>query len=169
VAALLGGEGDVDASAVVRIVGLLLVPFLAGQVARHWLRPWLVRHDVGLRRFDRTTVLLVVYAGFSRGTNAGVWSQLRWTDAVIVTIVVVALLAVSSALCLLAGRPFDRGARVAIYFCGTNKSLAAGLPMASVLFTASTFPLMILPLMLYHQLQLVVGSILATRWGRVGP
>lgn len=166
VAVMIGGRADVDASAVLRIIGLLLLPFLVGQVARRWLRPWLVSHDVGLRRFDRTTVLLVVYAGFSRGTNAGVWSDLGWTDAVVVAVVVVGLLAASSAICLLAGRPFDRGARVAIYFCGTNKSLAAGLPMASVLFSAATFPLMILPLMFYHQLQLVVGSVIATRWGR---
>lgn len=166
VALLIGEQARVDASAIVRIVGLLLVPFVVGQVARRWLRPWLVSHDKGLKRFDRSTVLLVVYVGFSRGTNAGVWSELRWTDAVVVGCVVVGLLAVSSAICLLAGRPFDRGARIAIYFCGTNKSLAAGLPMASVLFGASTFGLMILPLMLYHQLQLVVGSFLASRWGR---
>lgn len=166
VAVMVGGRAEVDASAVLRIVGLLLLPFLVGQLARRWLRPWLVSHDVDLRRFDRSTVLLVVYAGFSRGTNAGVWSDLRWTDAVVVAVAVIGLFAASSAICLLAGRPFDRGARVAIYFCGTNKSLAAGLPMASVLFSAATFPLMILPLMFYHQLQLVVGSVLATRWGR---
>ena len=112
----------------------------------------------GLRRFDRSTVLLVVYAGFSRGTNADVWSVLDWGDGLVVGAVCVGLLAVSSLVCWVAGRRFDRGAGVAIYFCGTNKSLAAGLPMASVLFSATTFPLMILPLMVYHQLQLIVGS-----------
>ncbi|MBD1269398.1 bile acid:sodium symporter [Aeromicrobium tamlense] len=163
VALLLGGDVTVDAEAILRIVGLLLLPFLAGQVARRWLRPWLVRHDVGLRRFDRSTVLLVVYAGFSRGTNADVWDVLDWGDGAVVAGVCAGLLAVSSLVCWLAGRRFGRGAQVAIYFCGTNKSLAAGLPMASVLFSATTFPLMILPLMVYHQLQLVVGSIVATR------
>lgn len=163
VALLLGGDVTVDAEAILRIVGLLLLPFLAGQVARRWLRPWLVRHDVGLRRFDRSTVLLVVYAGFSRGTNADVWDVLDWGDGAVVAGVCAGLLALSSLVCWLAGRRFGRGAQVAIYFCGTNKSLAAGLPMASVLFSATTFPLMILPLMVYHQLQLVVGSIIATR------
>ncbi len=161
--ALLGASASIDSSAVLRIVGLLLVPFLAGQVARRWLRPWLERHDVGLRRFDRSTVLLVVYAGFSRGTNADVWSTLAWSDAAVVVAVCVGLLAVTSLVCWTAGRPFGRAARIAVYFCGTNKSLAAGLPMASVLFPAATFPLMILPLMLYHQLQLIVGSIIASR------
>ncbi|MCD9154053.1 bile acid:sodium symporter family protein [Aeromicrobium duanguangcaii] len=163
VALMLGGDVHVDARAVLRIIGLLLLPFLAGQVARRWLRPWLLRHDVGLRRFDRSTVLLVVYAGFSRGTNADVWQVLDWTDGLVVAAVCVALLAVSSAVCWFAGRRFGRGAQVAVYFCGTNKSLAAGLPMASVLFSAATFPLMILPLMVYHQLQLIVGSVIATR------
>lgn len=163
VALLLGGDVTVDAAAVLRIVGLLLLPFLAGQVARRWLRPWLVRHDVGLRRFDRSTVLLVVYAGFSRGTNADVWDVLDWGDGAVVAGVCAGLLAVSSLLCWLTGRRFSRGEQIAIYFCGTNKSLAAGLPMASVLFSATTFPLMILPLMVYHQLQLIAGSLIATR------
>jgi sodium/bile acid cotransporter 7 len=163
VALVLGGNVRVDAEAVLRIVGLLLVPFIVGQLARRWLRPWLVRHDLGLRRFDRTTVLLVVYAGFSRGTNADVWDVLDWADGAVVAGVCIGLLTVSSLVCWLAGRRFDRGAALAIYFCGTNKSLAAGLPMASVLFSATTFPLMILPLMVYHQLQLVVGSLIATR------
>lgn len=165
---LLGANAHVDASAVLRIFGLLLLPFVLGQLSRRWLRPWLVRHDRGLRRFDRSTVLLVVYSGFSQGTNADLWSALRWTDALVVAGVCVALLAVASVVCWAAGRGFDRGARIAVYFCGTNKSLAAGLPMASVLFTATTFPLMILPLMFYHQLQLLVGSVLATRWGGHG-
>ncbi|MFS0883904.1 bile acid:sodium symporter family protein [Aeromicrobium sp. 179-A 4D2 NHS] len=160
---MLGANAQIDANAVLRIVGLLLVPFLAGQLARRWLRPWLEGHEKGLRRFDRSTVLLVVYAGFSRGTNADVWQELDWTDAVVVAAVCAGLLAVASLVCWAAGRPFGRGAQVAIYFCGTNKSLAAGLPMASVLFSATAFPLMILPLMLYHQLQLIVGSLVASR------
>lgn len=168
VALVLGGEVRVDAEAVLRIVGLLLVPFIVGQLSRRWLRPWLVRHESQLRRFDRLTVLLVVYVGFSRGTNAAVWDVLDWNDAAVVAGVCVGLLAVASLVCWLAGRRFDRGAAVAIYFCGTNKSLAAGLPMASVLFSATTFPLMILPLMLYHQLQLIVGSIVATRLSGAG-
>jgi len=160
---LLGASARIDSTAVLRIVGLLLVPFLVGQLARRWLRTWLEGHETGLRRFDRSTVLLVVYAGFSRGTNADVWDELSWTDGVVVGVVCVGLLAVASLVCWTAGRPFGRPARIAIYFCGTNKSLAAGLPMASVLFSAAAFPLMILPLMLYHQLQLIVGSIIASR------
>ena len=121
---LLGANAHVDASAVLRIFGLLLLPFVLGQLSRRWLRPWLVRHDRGLRRFDRSTVLLVVYSGFSQGTNADLWSGLRWTDALVVAGVCVALLAVASVVCWAAGRGFDRGARIAVYFCGTNKLLA---------------------------------------------
>ncbi|WP_313409122.1 bile acid:sodium symporter family protein [Aeromicrobium sp.] len=169
VSVMLSADAKIDADAVLRIVSLLLVPFLAGQVARRWLGAWLDAHEVGVRRFDRSTVLLVVYAGFSRGTNADVWQVLNWTDAAVVATVCVVLLAVSSLVTWLAGRPFGRKARIAIYFCGTNKSLAAGLPMASVLFSAETFPLMILPLMVYHQLQLIVGSVIATKLSDDGP
>lgn len=163
VSLMLGANAQIDAGTVARIVGLLLVPFLVGQLSRRWLRGWLGDHEVALRRFDRSTVLLVVYAGFSRGTNADVWHVLDWTDALVVGSVCAGLLAIASAVCWAAGRGFGRAARIAIYFCGTNKSLAAGLPMASVLFSPETFPLMILPLMLYHQLQLIVSTIIATR------
>ncbi|HPU13798.1 MAG TPA: bile acid:sodium symporter family protein [Aeromicrobium sp.] len=164
VAALIGSHAAITATAIGRIVLLLLLPFALGQLSRRWLAGWVNDHRSTLLRFDRSTVLLVVYAGFSKGTNAGVWSQLRWLDAAVVIVSVAALLAISSAYCLLASKRFDRGTQIAIYFCGTNKSLAAGLPIASVLFSASTFPLMILPLMLYHQLQLIVGSFVASRW-----
>lgn len=169
VSVLLSTDAKIDGDAIARIVGLLLVPFLAGQLARRWIGGWMDAHEVGLRRFDRSTVLLVVYAGFSRGTNADVWQELDWTDAVVVAAVCVGLLLVASLVCWFAGRPFGRGPSIAIYFCGTNKSLAAGLPMASVLFSAATFPLMILPLMLYHQLQLIVGSVIATKLSGHGP
>ncbi len=166
VAALIGSHVEVTTTAILRIVSLLLVPFALGQLSRRWLRGPVKRHAVALARFDRSTVLLVVYAGFSQGTNSGVWLQLRWIDAAIVAVTVPLLLTASSLLCVLVGRKFDRATAIAIYFCGTNKSLAAGLPIASVLFSASVFPVMILPLMLYHQLQLIVGSLVSTRWAR---
>lgn len=65
---------------------------------------------------------------------------------------------------------FGRADRITIQFAGSKKSLAAGLPMASVLFGAQA-SLAVLPLMLFHQMQLMVCAVIAKRRSRdaVGP
>jgi sodium/bile acid cotransporter 7 len=61
---------------------------------------------------------------------------------------------------------FKKPDRITLLFCGSNKSLASGLPIASVLFSGGTLALLVLPLMLYHQLQIIVGAMIATRIAR---
>lgn len=63
---------------------------------------------------------------------------------------------------------FSREDQIAIQFCGTKKSLATGVPMASVMFPAATIGLMVLPLMIFHQAQLMVCSALASRYASKG-
>ncbi|CAM5712157.1 Bile acid:sodium symporter OS=Streptomyces alboniger OX=132473 GN=CP975_30570 PE=4 SV=1 [Streptomyces alboniger] len=63
---------------------------------------------------------------------------------------------------------FGRADRVAIQFAGSKKSLAAGLPMATVLFGADA-SLAVLPLMLFHQMQLMVCAVIAKRRSRDTP
>ena len=54
-------------------------------------------------------------------------------------------------------------------FCGSNKSLASGLPIASVLFSGGTLALLVLPLMIYHQFQIIAGAFIANRLARTRP
>jgi sodium/bile acid cotransporter 7 len=171
VALLLGGEASVDAGSVVRIVLQLLAPFALGQLLRPVVGAWVQRHDTGLKRFDRSTILLIVYVAFSEGTEAGIWSAVPLHDLLVVVLLAATLLALGLAWCALWGRAvgFDRGDRVALLFCGSNKSLASGLPMATVLFPSDVVAFVVLPLMAYHQLQLVVGSVLSSRLARSGP
>jgi sodium/bile acid cotransporter 7 len=63
---------------------------------------------------------------------------------------------------------FGREDRITIIFCGSKKSLASGLPMAAVLFGAQA-SLLVLPLMLFHQMQLMVCAVLAKRWQKSAP
>ena len=63
---------------------------------------------------------------------------------------------------------FSRADEITIVFCGSKKSLASGLPMASVLFAGSSVGLIVLPLMLFHQLQLMVCAALARRYAADG-
>ncbi|MDH2393930.1 bile acid:sodium symporter [Streptomyces sp. HNM0663] len=167
-AALIGGAaGGFSASSVLGIVLQLLVPFLAGQLLRRQIGGRLARHRKALGYVDRGAILLVVYTAFSEGMVSGVWNQVTWPRLGALLGVEALLLAVMLALTWYgAGRlGFPREDRIAIQFAGSKKSLAAGLPMASVLFGAQA-SLAVLPLMLFHQMQLMVCAVIATRRAR---
>jgi sodium/bile acid cotransporter 7 len=165
-----GGGNALSASSVLDIVLQLLVPFLAGQIARRWIEDWVTRHKKVLSLVDRGSILIVVYAAFSAGVVAGIWHQLTVYRFGALLVVNAVLLAIALAVTSLAARRlgFNREDRITIVFCGSKKSLAAGLPMAAVLFAgqgAGAVGLVVLPLMLFHQIQLMVCAALARRWG----
>ncbi len=164
-AALLGGSaGGFSGDSVVKIVLQLLVPFLAGQFTRRWIGGFVARHRKVLGLVDRGSILLVVYTAFSEGMVQGVWGQVSPGRLGGLLVVEAVLLAVMLALTWYGakGLGFGREDRIAIQFAGSKKSLAAGLPMASVLFGAHA-SLAVLPLMLFHQMQLMVCAVIAKR------
>ncbi|MGH3459564.1 bile acid:sodium symporter family protein [Aeromicrobium sp.] len=169
-ALLMSADADVDTGSVLRIVLLLFVPLVVGQVLRPVIGRWVLRQDRRLRRFERGSIVFVVYVAFSQGANAGIWTTLSvWSVLALVAVCVVLLVTAFGWMWGL-GRVlrFSRPDRVAMLFCGSNKSLASGLPLATVLFPGDTLALLLLPLMLYHQLQIVAGAFLATRLARGG-
>lgn len=154
-----------SASAVLDIVLMLLVPFVAGQLLRRWIGGWVGRHGRPLKIVDRGSILLVVYVAFSRGMNEGIWSSLSLGRLLALTGVCVVLLALVLAITWF-GAPrlgFAYEDRATILFCGSTKSLATGLPMATVLFPGQPIGLIVLPLMLFHQIQLLVCAAIAAR------
>ncbi|SED92778.1 solute carrier family 10 (sodium/bile acid cotransporter), member 7 [Streptomyces misionensis] len=164
-AGLLGNSGGgFSAHSLVDIVLQLLVPFVAGQVLRRWIGPFVARHKKVLGLVDRGSILLVVYAAFSEGMVQGIWHQVSPARLGALLLVEAALLAVMLVLTWYGARAlgFGRGDRIAIQFAGSKKSLASGLPMASVLFGAHA-SLAVLPLMLFHQMQLMVCAVIAKR------
>ncbi|MEU6673182.1 bile acid:sodium symporter family protein [Streptomyces sp. NPDC046925] len=167
-AALLGNSGGgFSADSVLKIVLQLLVPFLAGQFLRRWIGGFVARHKKVLGYVDRGSILLVVYTAFSEGMVQGIWHQVTPLRLGALLGVEAVLLAVMLALTWYGAKKmgFDRADRVAIQFAGSKKSLAAGLPMASVLFGAQA-SLAVLPLMLFHQMQLMVCAVIAKRRSR---
>ncbi|MEU5612152.1 bile acid:sodium symporter family protein [Streptomyces sparsogenes] len=170
-ALLLGGDGGgFSADGMVRIALQLLVPFLAGQLLRPWVGGFVARHRKVLGYADRGSILLVVYAAFSEGMVRGIWHQVTPARLGALLAVEAVLLAVMLLLTSYGSRRlgFGREDRIAIVFAGSKKSLAAGLPMASVLFGAQA-SLAVLPLMLFHQMQLMVCAVLARRFARTAP
>jgi sodium/bile acid cotransporter 7 len=169
VAAMLHGDGQVRLSggSAATIALELLAPFALGQLARRWIADWMARHKRPVGLVDRGSILLVVYTAFSAGMVAGIWHEVAPGRLVAVAAVDVALLAAVLGILMLVSRVlrFTREDRIAAVFCGSKKSLASGLPMAAVLFSGHTVGLIVLPLMLFHQIQLMVCAALARRWG----
>ncbi|MEZ0364911.1 bile acid:sodium symporter family protein [Mycobacterium sp. pUA109] len=159
------GAPHVDATAIRDIVLQLLLPFAVGQLMRPWLAGPIAGHALLTKAVDRGSILLVVYTAFSIGMTEQIWSTVEPWRVAAVAAVSAALLAAVLAFTTAAGRlaGFDRGDQIVLLFCGSKKSLASGLPMALVLFPATTVGLIMLPLMLFHQIQLVVCAVIASR------
>jgi sodium/bile acid cotransporter 7 len=163
---LLGAQGGFSPRGAGAIVVQLLAPFAAGQLVRPWIGDWAQRHKKLLGLVDRGSILLVVYAAFSEGVTKGIWRQLSLEDLGRLIAVDVLLLAAALAITTYASRllRFPRADEVTIVFCGSKKSLASGLPMATVLLAGQSIGLIVLPLMLFHQIQLIVCAALAKRY-----
>jgi sodium/bile acid cotransporter 7 len=162
-----GSSGDgVSLDSVRDIVVQLLVPFTAGQLVRCWIGGFITTHKKPLSYVDRGSILLVVYAAFSKGVVAGIWGRLTPASMMLLLVVNIVLLTIVMVTTTVAARKlrFSREDEIAIVFCGSKKSLASGVPIATVLFSAATVGLTVLPLMLFHQTQLMVCAWLARRY-----
>jgi sodium/bile acid cotransporter 7 len=167
VALLLRVRGAQAPLAEAEAIGLqLLAPFIAGQLARPWIGRWMVRHAKLIGLVDRSSILLVVYGAFSAAVVQGLWRELSAAQVASLTLLCAALLALVLAGTGLAARrlKFDKEDEIAIVFCGSKKSLATGVPMAGVLFPAASVGLIVLPVMVFHQLQLMACAALAQRY-----
>jgi sodium/bile acid cotransporter 7 len=160
----LTGAGT-DLAAIEKVAMLLLLPFALGQLARRWLGGWAERHRALVSRLDRTTIVLAIYVTFSVAVNEGLWSRLDGGEFARLTAIIVALLALAfcGAWSLGGLLGLARADRVTLLFSGAHKSLATGAPMARILFPGGEAGLIIIPLMLYHQLQLMVSAWIAAR------
>jgi sodium/bile acid cotransporter 7 len=146
----------------------ILLPFVAGQVVRPWIAGWLKRHPVLTSVVDRGSVLVVVYAAFSAGMVAGIWQQMSVPGLAAILGISLAVLALVILATTLASRAlsFPIEDEIAVVFCGSKKSMAGGIPMATILFPGHAVGLIVLPLMLFHQAQLFVCATMARRYAR---
>ena len=163
---LLASHGlEISARSILGIVVQLLLPFVAGQLLRPWIGAYLKRHPLALKSVDYGSVLILVYAAFSHGVVDGIWHQIDAGDLFKVALVDIALLAAIMTILTLGSRQlgFSRADEIAIVFCGSKKSLVNGVPIASLLF-AGHVGLVVIPLMLFHQIQLMVCASLARHY-----
>lgn len=160
------GAGGDFFSAVQAIVIQLLLPFVAGHLLRPWIGGFVDRHKKALTLVDRGSILLVVYTAFSAAVIEGLWRRLGVVDLAAIVVIDIVILAIALVATTFAARRlgFSRADEITVVFCGSKKSLASGVPMAGVLFSAAAVGPVLLPLMVFHQIQLMVCAVLARRY-----
>lgn len=166
---LLHAQGlGISMDAVKAIIIQLLIPFALGQASRRWTAAFVLERKSILSLFDRSSILLVVYGAFSGAVTAGLWTKVGAKDLVTLFFLSAAILAVVLALSALIARRlgFSKKDEIAIVFAGSKKSLASGVPIAGILFSSATAGVMVLPLLIFHQLQLMACALIAQRYGR---
>lgn len=167
-----GGGALISLTSVEKIVLQLLLPFLLGHLSRPLIGGFVARHRAMLGRVDRGSILLIVYSAFSAAVVEGLWHKVSRMELVVLAVLCVIILAAVLLFTWALGRllHLPREDAVVLQFCGSKKSLATGVPIAGVLFPASVVGPMLLPVMLFHQIQLMVCAILARRYGaKAGP
>ncbi|WP_163540923.1 bile acid:sodium symporter family protein [Occultella kanbiaonis] len=168
VLALMGASGAGGLGGLRSVLLQLLLPFVVGQLLQPLVGTWLRAHKWLTTLLDRSTIILIVFGAVASATADGVWSSVSWVMIVALLVISAVVLAIMLAATWWGGRGIrlNRADRIALLMCGSKKSLATGLPMAVVLFPAATAATIAVPLIIFHQLQLVVCAALARRLAR---
>lgn len=155
-------------SAIIKITLLLLVPFILGQIFRPYIFPYMQKAPKLVKVFDQGSILMVVYGAFSGAVVAGLWNQVGLETLIYLTLACSVLLTIIMLLAFYIPKwlGFNQADQVAIFFCGSKKTLASGVPMAQILFIGQPLGMIVLPIMIFHQIQLMVCGIIANYWSK---
>ncbi|MCX8475752.1 MAG: bile acid:sodium symporter [Sphingomonas sp.] len=162
-----GPQAGVSLASIEAILLQLLLPFVVGHLLRPVIGGWVARHKKLVTTVDRGSILLVVYAAFGAAVVEGLWHRVSAPDLLVLLLACIVLLAIVLAATWGAAKALklSREDAIVLLFCGSKKSLASGVPMAGVLFPAAQVGLVILPVMLFHQIQLIACAVIARRLG----
>ena len=146
----------------------LLLPFIVGQLLRPWIGQWVINNKAWLKYVDQGSIYLVIYTAFSRAVVEGIWDTLPLWQLITLTVACCLLLALVLFIVGFLAKyfGFNLEDRITILFAGSKKSLATGVPMAQVIFSGAALGTLLLPLMIFHQIQLMVCAVLAKRYGQ---
>ncbi len=163
-----GQAPGVSIDAIEGIMLQLLLPFVAGHLLRPLIGKWIDRYKKILMPVDRSSILLVVYTAFSAAVVNGIWQRTELIDLVVILGLSAVLLALVMGANLFVARrlKLPRGDEIVLLFCGSKKSLVSGVPMAGAIFAPAQVGVIILPLMIFHQLQLFVCAVIAARYAQ---
>ncbi|MEG0150148.1 MAG: bile acid:sodium symporter family protein [Comamonas sp.] len=146
----------------------LLLPFIVGHLLRPVIGGFLTRRASIIKLVDQGSILFVVYSAFSAAVISGLWKQTPLPALFGLIALCCILLAVVLAITTFGARRlgFSKEDEITLVFCGSKKSMVSGIPMANVLFASSAVGAVVLPLMLFHQIQLMVCAVMAQRYAK---
>lgn len=158
-------------SSIIQITLLLLLPFVLGQLFRPLVYPHMIKVPRLVKSFDQGSILMVVYGAFSSAVIAGLWNEVSWQTLLLLVLACSVFLTVIMLLAYYLPKVFgfNRKDQIAIFFCSSKKTLASGVPMAQILFIGQPLGMIVLPIMIFHQIQLMVCGIIANRWSKQNP
>ena len=151
--------------ALVKVLTMLLLPFLIGQVLQTFVRRWVSEHRTLIAFLDRSSIGIAVYVAFSGAVEQGIWVQvdaLGWIGVLAGCMAAMAF-GYGGAWLLGGALRLPHGDRVTMLFAGGQKSIAMGAPLATVILPAASAGMIILPLVVYHLLQMVAAAPIAAR------
>ena len=153
---------------IVQITLLLLVPFVLGQLLRPYVFPYMIKLPSLVKAFDQGSILMVVYGAFSSAVVAGLWHQISGLALLYLVLACSVLLTIVMLLASYLPKwlGFNHADQVTIFFCSSKKTLASGVPMAQILFIGQPLGMIVLPIMVFHQIQLMVCGVIANRWSK---
>jgi sodium/bile acid cotransporter 7 len=161
-------DGGAMGAGIGKVAMLILLPFVVGHLMRPWIGDFVAKYKSTIAITDRATILIAVYSAFSAAVIEGIWSRLPLADLLFLSALCTGVLIAALLLTRAAAKlcKFSREDEIVVVFCGTKKSLVQGVPMARVLFSGPDLGLILLPIMIFHQIQLMVCAVIARRYAQ---
>lgn len=166
-----GSDGVTGGGLIGKIMVILLLPFCLGQLLQGWLGGWARARKTLLGFMDKSAIAIAVYVAFGAAVAGGLWQQIDAAELALLCAVIIIMLALAFGTSWLLGGALNlaRADRISLVFAGSHKSIATGAPMAALIFAGPEAGMVILPALIYHQLQLIISAPLANRLQKALP
>jgi sodium/bile acid cotransporter 7 len=161
------GSAHMDSTTIVsKLLVQVLIPVLLGIALNSRYGAITERNKKKLKTFDQVIILIIIYTSFCHSFSLGIFKGISWLALILLAVYMLVLFVLVICLIRFIARllGFDAADSITAMFCGSKKSLVHGTVMSRIIFAGSTSTgIILLPLMLYHALQLVAASIMAKR------
>lgn len=152
-----------------QLITEIVIPLILGLLLRKYFGAWALKNKRSLDFFDKSVILLIIYKSFVHSFEERIFSSLSLIDITLVVVLVIVLFIIIYRLTGWLGKVFgfNHADQITNQFCGTKKSLVHGTVFSEALFGGTgIIGILLLPLMLYHALQLLIISVIATEKGK---
>ncbi len=161
------GQGIDVATALLNTASAVLPPIFLGQLVRRPIHEWTARHKSKLNNFNSALILLVIYVAFANSVREDLWTRLGTGTFAITAALCLVLFALQIILAAVAVRRqrFATDDTITAFVCSTQKTLAAGIPLANAIFLGTGLDLgaVLLPLLIFYAIQLLTGDAIIRR------